>query len=326
MKIIVTGSHGLIGSRLIRFLQDMKKHEIIGVDDMSCGYEHNDVEGVRYYMYTVGRDVMDSIVHDEQPDLIYHLAAFASEGLSPFVRKYNYSRNLLATAEVVNACINFNVRRLVFTSSMAVYGDGQTPFCETDRCCPVDPYGVAKYASEMDIRIAGEQHGLDWCILRPHNVYGAGQVVDQTYRNVLALWMRACLDGKPMIVYGDGLQQRAFSHVSDCLFPLWEAGTATEASREIINLGGGKPVTILDAAKTVLEVVGAGELEFAPPRHEVYEAYCTTDVSRDLLGFVDLTSLEDGVKELWEWVKNYQTSDSIGPPLEVTAGLYDTWS
>ena len=218
--VLITGIGGLLGGRLAHWiLANVPDSEIIGVDDWSCGYQQNVPDGGRCHAYTYrlgdGRQFLDTVFQVHAPDYVFHLAAYAAEGLSPFIRQYNYRNNLLATAEVVNACLTRPVKRLVYTSSMAVYGRQQPPYDEDLQPQPIDPYGVAKAAAEQDVRIAGEQHGLDWCVIRPHNVYGVGQDIWTPYRNVLGIWMARTLQGLPMRVYGDGSQVRAFS----CLTP-----------------------------------------------------------------------------------------------------------
>ena len=165
----------------------------------------------RSYVNLVTHDfVLANIFKNSKPDYVFHFAAYAAEGLSPFIRTYNYDNNLKATAAIVNECIKHDVKRLVFTSTLAVYGYGYGGiFDEKQTPKPIDPYGVAKYACEMDIQIAGEQHGLDWCIIRPHNVYGIKQNIWDKYRNVLGIWMYQHLNGEPMTIFGDGEIGRA---------------------------------------------------------------------------------------------------------------------
>jgi len=195
-KIIITGVAGLLGSRMAEWiLANHPETQIIGIDDLSGGYQEHIPEGVIFHQLDISKDDISTLFKDVQ--IVYHFAAYAAEGLSPFIRKFNYNCNLVATANVVNACIEHNVGRLVFTSSMAVYGIGTPPFKETAAPAPIDPYGVAKYACEMDIQIAGEQHGLDWCIIRPHNVYGRNQNIWDRYRNVLGIWMYQYINGLP---------------------------------------------------------------------------------------------------------------------------------
>jgi len=228
MNILITGVAGLLGSRLAQWIiENHPECSVVGLDDLSGGYRKNIPQEVDFYNVDLSnsRFVFHNVFKNHKPDIVYHFAAYAAEGLSPFIREFNYKNNLLATTKIVNECINNNVTRLVFTSSMAVYGENTTPYHEEMVPNPIDPYGVAKAACEKDIQIAGEQHGLDWCIIRPHNVYGINQNIWDKYRNVLGIWMYQKLQGKPLTIFGDGKQKRAFSFIDDCLEPLWKAGT-----------------------------------------------------------------------------------------------------
>jgi len=256
---------------------------------------------------------------------VCHFAAYAAECLSPFARLHNYRNNIIATADVVNGCLNYGVRRLVYTSSMAVYGRGVAPFDEQDTCAPIDPYGIAKLACEMDLRVAGEQHGLEWVILRPHNVYGPHQSCTQRYRNVFGIWMWRHLHGLPLLIYGDGTQQRAFSFVCDLAPCLHRATYEEKVNRQVINLGGTQPVTINEAAGVLLDVLGDGAVKYAEQRHEVYEAWCTTGKSEALLGYRDETPLHKGLGVMWSWAKHAQHEEMQLPRIEVPHGLPSYW-
>ena len=327
MKVLITGVAGLLGSRLADWIKENHPHvQIIGIDDFSGGYKENVNSGVILYNFDLSRESTDFIFEHHKPDVVYHFAAYAAEALSPFIRQYNYSNNLVSTAGIVNSCIRHNVKRLVFTSSMAVYGDGIPPFAETSPRNPIDPYGVAKMGCEMDIQIAGEQHGLDWCIIRPHNVYGAKQNIWDSYRNVLGIWMYKHLTGQPLTIFGDGQQVRAFSYIDDALEPLWKAGTIPEASKQIINLGGIYEVSIKEAAETLISVMGGGEIKYLPPRHEVKYAFPTWQKSVDILGFEHKTNLLDGLTKMWEWVKLQPIRPrQVWDTYELDKGIYPYW-
>ena len=329
-KILITGVGGLLGSRLADWiLAHQPDVEVIGIDDFSGGYRENVDPRVKLYVMDLGRESSDSIFNEHHPDVVYHFAAYAAEALSPFIRKYNYTNNLLATAGIVNNCINYNVKRIVFTSSMGVYGFGanKPPFHEDMRRSPIDPYAIAKSACEMDIEIAGEQHGLDWCIIRPHNVYGAKQNIWDSYRNVLGIWMYKHITGQPLTIFGDGNQVRAFSCIDDSLEPLWRAGTDSKASKQIINLGGIHETSINEAAETLIKVMGGGEIKYLPPRHEVKYAYPTWQKSVDLLGFEHKTNLYEGLTKMWEWVKLQPSRPrQIWGKYEVDKNIYPYWN
>ncbi len=324
-KIIITGVAGLIGSRMAEWiLMQHPTSQIIGIDDLSGGYKEYVPTGIEFHQLDLSKDDIAHLF--EGANLVYHFAAYAAEGLSPFIRKYNYNSNLVATANVVNACIEHNVGRLVFTSSMAVYGHGNPPFCETHQPNPIDPYGVAKYACEMDIKIAGEQHGLEWCIIRPHNVYGRNQNIWDKYRNVLGIWMYQYINNQPFTIFGDGAQQRAFTCVDDCLLPLWKAGNDDRAKNQIINIGSWKYYSIKDAADVLKKVIGNGEIKFEQARHEVKDALPSHELSVTLLDYKDITSLEDGLSDMWQWAKKQPTRiQKYWERYEIDKGLYGFW-
>jgi UDP-glucose 4-epimerase len=255
------------------------------------------------------------------------MAAYAAEGLSSFIRSYNYQNNLVATSRIINECIIHNVKRLIFTSTMAVYGHGNGDiFDETQVPCPVDPYGIAKYACEMDIKVAGEQHGLDWCIVRPHNVYGVKQNIWDKYRNVLGIWMYQHINGEPMTIFGDGMQKRAFSYVDDCLEPLWKTSQQDNCSKEIINLGGTIHYTINEANVILKNVIKGGETIYKEQRHEVKNAVPTWQKSVDLLNYKDETYLHDGLVKMWKWAQNQPNRERfVWENYEISKGIYEFW-
>ena len=327
MKVLITGVAGLIGSRLADYIiENHQEYEVYGIDDMSGGYEENLNPKIKFYQYNICEDI-SWLFENNQFDYVFHLAAYAAEGLSPFIRKYNYTNNLLATANIVNNCITTNVKRLVFTSTLAVYGHGEYGiFDETQIPKPIDPYGVAKFACEMDIQIAGEQHGLDWCIIRPHNVYGIKQNIWDKYRNVLGIWMYQYMNGEPMTIFGDGEQTRAFSYVDDILEPLWNAAVSEKASKQIINLGGIEETTINEAAKYLCEVIGAGEVVYKEARHEVKHSIPTWQKSVDILGFKHKTNLKEGLAEMWAWAQKQPMRDRWKwHSYEIEKGIYSYW-
>lgn len=298
--------------------------QIIGIDDLSGGYREHVPTQVEFHTLDLAKDEISILF--QGVDIVYHFAAYAAEGLSPFIRKFNYSCNLVATANVVNACIEHQVGRLVFTSSMAVYGVGTPPFQESDIPSPIDPYGVAKFACELDIKIAGEQHELDWCIIRPHNVYGRNQNIWDRYRNVLGIWMYQYKRGLPFTIFGDGSQQRAFSCIDDCLVPLWKAGTDPRASKQIINIGSWKYYSIKEAAEVLKKVIGDGDTKHEEARHEVKDALPSHEKSVQLLDYEDKTSLEAGLRDMWNWAKMQpDRPQKSWDSYELEKGIYGFW-
>jgi UDP-glucose 4-epimerase len=326
ITVLITGVAGFMGSRLADWiLEKIPNSTVIGIDNLSGGFIDNVNKRVIFFNRNLYSDDISEIFQKYQPQYVYHLAAYAAEGLSPFIRIFNYKSNLLSTANVINNCLNYNVKRLVFTSSMAVYGNGKPPFDEDDLPAPIDPYGIAKYACEQDVKVAGVQFGLDWCIIRPHNVYGVKQNIWDQYRNVLGKWMYLALHGMPLTIFGDGEQKRAFSFIDDCLEPLWKAAILPEASKQIINLGGVKEYTINEANQILREVIGEREVIYLEGRHEVKIAHPTYEKSIILLGYSDNTTLKEGLKIFWEWACRQKDRERWVKSIEVKKGLYQFW-
>jgi UDP-glucose 4-epimerase len=326
MKILITGVAGLLGSRLADWIIENTDSEVVGIDDLSGGYIENVNSEVTFYKKNLVTDDIEYLFDKYNFDIVYHFAAYAAEGLSPFIRQFNYENNLVATSRIINQCITHDINRLVFTSTMAVYGRGTPPFDERDLPQPIDPYGVAKYACEMDIKIAGEQHGLDWCIIRPHNVYGEKQNIWDRYRNVLGIWMYQYMNGEDMTIFGDGEQIRAFSFIDDTLEPMWKAGIQDNCSKEIINLGGTKFYTIKEANNILREVIEAGNTVYLEPRHEVKDAHPTWQKSVELLGYEDKTTFYDGLKKMWGWAQKQLMRDRfLWGEYEIDKGIYEYW-
>ena len=326
-NILITGIAGLIGSNLADWiLLNHPKCNVLGVDDLSGGYSDNIAENCIFYKNNLVDDNIEYIFKKHKIDIVFHFAAYAAEGLSPFMRVYNYKNNLIATTKLINLSIEYGINRLVFTSSMATYGKGTPPFDENDDLNPIDPYGIAKYACEMDLRVANEQHGLDYCIIKPHNVYGPKQNIWDRYRNVLGIWMNQHLNGKPITIFGDGKQKRAFSYIGNCIEPLWNAGNLEEASCEIINLGGIKEISIEDAADILIKIMDGGTKEYKEGRHEVKNAWSTWKKSTDLLGYKENYTFEDGLRLMWEWAKNKpKRKQKVWEAYELEKSLYSFW-
>ncbi len=328
--ILITGVAGLLGSKMADYIvESHKEYNVIGIDNLFGGFMNNVNEKVIFYKRDLSIDSIDDIFLNHKIVYVYHFAAYAAEGLSPFMRMFNWKNNSLSTANIINCCIKYNVKRLVYTSSMSVYGYGDLKnnrFDENDIPCPIDPYGISKYACEMDIKVAGEQHNLDWCIIRPHNIYGEKQNIWDRYRNVLGIWMYQILNQKPMLIYGDGEQTRAFTYIDDNLEPLWNAAILPNASKEIINLGGVTPYTINEAAKILCSITNYDNICHKEPRHEVKWAVPTFQKSIDILNFKDITSLKNGLEKMWAWAKQQPKREQYKwENYEITNGIYSYW-
>ena len=329
MNILITGIGGLLGSRLADWIIENTEHTVIGIDDLSGGYKENINKNAIFYKENLAnQEDIEPIFEKHRPDIVYHFAAYAAEGLSPFIRKYNYTNNLLTSANLITFGIKYDVKRFVFTSSMSVYGDRyEPPFNEEMQQCPIDPYGVAKFSVEQDLKIAYDQHGLNYTIVRPHNFYGVNQNIWDKYRNVLGIWMYQIINGMRPTIFGDGSQKRAFSYVDDSIIPFWNASQRDDCIDEIINLGGIHEYTIQEACDILLEVTGTDlKPSYHEFRHEAKHAWATWDKSVKLLDFEHKTDLREGLTKMWEWAQNQPNRDRfVWSNYELEKGIYSYW-
>jgi UDP-glucose 4-epimerase len=325
--ILITGVAGCLGANLAHWLcENHPEYALVGIDDLSGGYYEFVPNCLEMYFTDCGTD-LDYIFEKYDIKIVYHAAAIAAEACATFRRVHYYTNNIVNSANVINHCIRYNVDRLVYFSSMAVYGRNETPFIESQVPEPVDPYGIGKYAVEMDLQAAKETHGLKWTIVRPHSVYGKYQNIWDRYRNVLGIWMLKTINGEPLSIYGDGSQQRAFTYVDDILEPLWLCGTDDRTLWQTFNIGNDEEMTILDAATLCKEVCGnEKDLNFLPGIHEVKNAFSDHTKAKEILGFECKTTLRDGLQKMWYWAKNQpvrvvRTIENF----ELQEGLYEMW-
>jgi len=306
-NILVTGGAGFIGSHVAEELI-RRGHAVTVLDDLSGGFVDNVVEGVRFVEGSIN-DValIDSLFAHEQFEYVYHLAAYAAEGLSHFIKRFNYNNNLIGSVNLINAAINHDVKCFVFTSSIAVYGASpQLPMTEETPPHPEDPYGIAKLAVEQELRVCREMFGLNYIIFRPHNVYGERQNIGDKYRNVVGIFMNQILQGKPMTIFGDGTQTRAFSYIGDVAPILAEAIAVPAAYNQIFNVGADQPYTVNELAQRVAAAMGvAPQVVHLPARNEVVNAYSSHEKVQRIFGSRRLTTLEEGLERMAAWVKRH---------------------
>lgn len=327
MKVLITGIAGLLGANFSRYLLN-KGYKVIGIDDLSGGYRESVPAGASFYNEDLtNQKIVSSIFESEKPDYVFHFAAYAAEGLSPFIRNYNYTNNVLASANVINACVNHDVKKVIFTSSMAVYGIGNPPFTEDQLPTPEDPYGIAKYAVEMDLKLAHEMFGLKYTIIRPHNVVGLYQNIWDRYRNVIGIWIRKSLNGEPLTIFGDGTQVRAFSDIKYYMEPFEKLMTSFDG--EIFNIGADKYYTINEAADAVINVakelgINATKVHLEK-RNEVHTAYCDHSKAHKLLGFEDNTNLSEMIMKMFKWAQEQPERSMKTMNYEIEKNMYSFW-
>ncbi len=325
---LVTGGAGFIGSHVADDLLRMG-HQVVVVDDLSGGFEENvPADAIFVKASVLEHERMDRLFEKYRFDYVFHLAAYAAEGLSHFIRRFNYSNNLIGSVNLINAAVNHNVKRFVFTSSIAVYGAGQTPMTEDMVPVPEDPYGISKLAVESDLRASHEMFGLDYVIFRPHNVYGERQNIGDRYRNVVGIFMNQLLQGQPMTIFGDGEQQRAFTYIRD-ISPIIAAAAEDPAARNrIFNVGSDDPYTVNQLASFVAEAMGErNNVRHLDARNEVKIAFSDHSRQEEVFGKRKQTPLREGIQATAEWVKQHGARQSnIFENIEVPKNLPPSWA
>lgn len=327
-KILVTGAAGFMGSHLAAQLL-MKGWDVVALDDLSGGFIDNVPAGASFIEGSVqDTDLLIRLFEEHRFRHVFHLAAYAAEGLSHFIRRFNYQNNLIGSINLINLAVLHEVERFVFTSSIAVYGAGQLPMVEDMDPSPEDPYGVAKYAVELDLRAAHEMFGLDYTIFRPHNVYGEHQNIGDRYRNVIGIFMNQVFQGKPLTVFGDGEQSRAFSYISDVIAPMVACLDIPETAGQVFNVGADTPFTVNQLVRAVANAMETKvEVIHLEARNEVVHAYA--DHSKLRRFFPDLpppVPLDDGLRRMAAWARRRGPQKTKRfAAVEVAKNMPDSW-
>lgn len=326
---LVTGGAGFIGAHITNELLNAGHHVIV-LDDLSGGFKENVNPKATFIEGSINDEqLVKKIFQEDKIDYVFHLAAYAAEGLSHFIRRFNYQNNLIGSINLINESIQSKVKCFVFTSSIAVYGAGQLPMTEDTTPVPEDPYGIAKYAVEMDLRTAHEMFGLNYIIFRPHNVYGEFQNIGDRYRNVIGIFMNQLMQGQQLTVFGDGRQTRAFSYIKDVAPYIANSINIPEAYNQVFNIGADKNYTVRELAETIMKVMDvSSDLRFLPARNEVVDAYSDHAKAKKMFNITDsaFTSLEEGISKMAVWAKEAGAKESSKfKNIEITEKLPGIW-
>jgi UDP-glucose 4-epimerase len=303
MNILVTGGAGFIGSNLVdRLLKE--GHIVTAFDDLSGGYLDNLPNHPRLTFLNVDcqnfKMVDDNFINF---DVVYHLAANAAENKAQFSPVDISLRGYMAAINVLTAAIRHKVPKFIFTSSIAVYGNGTNGFKETDKPEPEDLYGIGKLAFEESLKVMADVHGFEYVILRPHNVYGPKQNMADPFRNVVTIFMNSILHNRPYVLYGNGEMTRCFTYIDDIVECLYKSLKLKDTT---VNVGSSTPASIKELSNLILRITNSTlEPIMLPSRpHEVMQAVSDHTLASKLFKISE-TPLEYGLQKTWEWVKQH---------------------
>jgi UDP-glucose 4-epimerase len=328
-RVLVTGGAGFIGSHVADALV-ARGHDVVILDDLSGGSADNVNPCARLVQGSINDvDLVNRLFKTSTFEYVYHLAAYAAEGLSHFIKRFNYTNNLIGSVNLINAAINTHVKCFVFTSSIAVYGSStQLPMTEETPARPEDPYGIAKLAVEQELRVCHDMFGLDYVVFRPHNVYGERQNIGDRYRNVVGIFMNQILKGNPMTVFGDGTQRRAFSYIAD-VAPLIAGSVENPAAyNQVFNIGADQPYTVNELAEAVAVAMGVKpNIRHVAARNEVLNAYSSHEKLFSVFGRNPPCDLETGVRTMAAWVRQHGARSSQPfDAIEISKNFPQAWS
>jgi len=326
-RVLVTGGAGFIGSHVTDELVAMGM-DVVVLDDLSGGFKENVNAEVEFVAGSINdEELVNSLFNKHNFTYVYHLAAYAAEGLSHFIKKFNYENNLIGSVHLLNASVNHEIKCFIFTSSIAVYGANQLPMTEDLIPQPEDSYGVAKLSVEQELKISKEIFDLDYVIFRPHNVYGERQNIGDKYRNVIGIFMNQIMQNKPLTVFGDGEQTRAFTYVKDVAPLIARAPLVRKAYGEIFNVGSDQPFTINHLAEKVGEAMGSKvDIRYLPERREVKHAYASHGKTEKVFSYCSKYSLEEGLERMAIWAKEAgRKKSNTFENIEIMKNLPPSW-
>tara|TARA_Y100000816_G_scaffold17067_1_gene11162 strand:+ start:119 stop:1120 length:1002 start_codon:yes stop_codon:yes gene_type:complete len=304
MHIFITGIAGFLGSNLADYYIK-KNYKVSGCDNLIGGSLENIHKKVKFYKADIEDfNKLNQIL--KNVDIVCHAAAYAHEGLSNF-SPFSFSKNnLVGSVSVFTAAINNGVKRIVFCSSMARYGNLKPPFKETDVPKPVDPYGISKLAAEKMLINLCETNNVEYNIAVPHNIIGPKQKYDDPFRNVVSIMTNLILQKRNPIIYGDGNQKRSFSDIDDCIYCLDKLLLNKKINKEVVNIG---PDNNFMSINNLYEILSNKLQSNLPAKYykdrpnEVKYAYCSSNKAKKILGYKTTVAVEDSIQKVVNYIK-----------------------
>lgn len=326
--VLVTGGAGFIGAHVSQELLNLG-YKVVVLDDLSGGFKDNVPERAMFVEGSIlDVQLLQALFRTHRFDYVFHLAAYAAEGLSHFIKRFNYENNVIGSINLINESVNSDVKCFVFTSSIAVYGANQLPMREDLTPNPEDSYGIAKLTVEMELAVTKRMFGLNYIIFRPHNVYGEKQNLGDKYRNVIGIFMNQLMQRKPVTIFGDGNQTRAFTYIGD-VAPRIAASVATKSCyNEIFNIGADHFYSVNQLVDVVAKAMGETPTKVhLAPRNEVMHAYADHSKVENAFPLKESTSLEAGIQKMANWARAVGSRKSKNfDHIEIRRNLPQGWS
>lgn len=328
MVDLVTGGAGFIGSHVVDELIRAGR-DVVVLDDLSGGYRRNVHRDATLVAGSVtDLDTVRSTFDRFPVTRLYHLAAYAAEGLSHFIKTFNYTNNLVGSATVLAAAINHGVEHVVFTSSAAVYGSAPRGVTEAATPKPEDGYGIAKWAVEQELHVSQRMFGTSFTIFRPYNVFGSRQNIADRYRNVIGIFINQVLAGRPITIFGSGDQTRAFSHITNVAPMIASGPDVPNARNQTFNVGGTEVCSVNELARLVCEALDVPDhpIEHLEPRSEVEHVVPDPGKARKAFGRDRGLSIARGLQEMTVWARSIGAQEpSRFEGIEITRCLPPSW-
>ena len=310
MKILVTGGAGFIGSHMVDSLINLG-HQVIVVDNLYSGKRENVNSKANFYHIDITHLAeLERIFEEERPQIVFHLAAHASVSSSIKKPSFDANINILGTINVLECCIKYGVKKIIYSGSCAVYGNpNEIPIKETHPLQPISPYGLSKLVIEKYIQLYHLMYNLDYTIFRYANVYGPRQD-SSNEGGVIAIFINKILNNEPILVFGDGNQIRDWIYVKDIVDA--NIGAIQNNHNDIFNVGQGIGKTLNEL---ILELKKINSKEF----RVVYEKERKGEIKKSVLdssklfngGFSLAYNLEKGIKETWDYFLKQKNCKSI---------------
>lgn len=329
MNVLVTGGAGFIGSHVAEILGN-DGYKVLVLDDLSGGYLENiySLKNVEFIQGSItDYSLINTLFEKYQFENVYHFAAYAAEGLSHFIKRYNYENNLVGSVNLINSAINHGAKKFVFTSSIAVYGKNQLPMTEDLTPNPEDSYGISKLAVEKELEISHKMFGLEYIIFRPHNVYGERQNIWDRYRNVIGIFINQVLHGKPLTLFGDGTQTRAFTYIGDIAPIIAHSVRYPEATNSIFNVGSDEVTTVGNLASLIMKSMNVDlPITYLEERNEVKHAFPSHNKLKTVFSPPPPVSLEDGLHKMIKWARTAPSKEVKNfTEIEIRKNLPPSW-